>query len=246
MKRKHFILAVLSLFALNVSVFSALTNEANAQGATQTVRFVNKTGTVYSANPGRATFKATTDKVIIKLTKTGGKAETQVNIYVNNRFSKKMEFDNGNYSGRSYTRTLTGVKNKTIKVEIVNQSVANTFKYSLVCTGEKPAVPNCPKVVLNKTGKVYSVRPGTHTVRPTCNNLEIKLQKTGGRAETQANVYINGRFQQSAKMEFDNGPAKPSRTKLLRGVRGKTVKIEIVNQSVGNTFDYRLTCTQKN
>ena len=211
----------------------------------QTITYVNKTGTVYSANPGTSTFKATTDEVTIRLSKTGGKAETQVNIYVNNSFKAKMEFDNGNYT-RTLTRTLKGVKNKTIKIKIVNQSVANKFQYRLLCTGVKPPVSQCPKVVQNFSGTVYAAGPKNFTIKPKCNKLEIKVAKTGGKAETQVNVYINNQFQQAYKMEFDNGNYTRTITRTLQNVKNKTVKVTIVNQSIANKFQYRFTATQKN
>ena len=216
------------------------------QSALTQKTYINKSGTVYSARPGSASFRATTDEVTIKVTKTGGQAETQVNIYVNNRLTKKMEFDNGRYSNKAVTRVLKGVKNKNIQVKIVNQSVTNTFKYKLLCTGDQPAGSLCPKVIEKFSGTVYSVRPRAFTLKPQCNDLLLKVAKTGGKAETQVNVYVNGRFQHAHKLEFDNGNGTRTRTTTLRNVKGRTVKVEIVNQSATNTFKYTFTATQQN
>lgn len=205
------------------------------------ITYVNKTGKVYSPSPGSAKFTSTTDEVTIKVTKTDGRAETQVNIYVNGVFTKKMEFDNGNYSNTTKTRTITGTKGKEVKVTIVNQSVGNTFSYRLVCTGKQ----ECPSDLENTSGTVYAAGPKTFTLRPDCDRLVIEVEKTGGRAETQVNVYVDNVFKQKKKMEFDNGLNTKTERRTIFNAAGKTVKVEIVNQSVANTFKYKFKATQK-
>jgi len=225
----------------------------------QTSTYINKTGKVLSLKKAKSTFKASKDQLTISVAKTGGKAETQVNIYVNNKFKAKIEFDNGNYT-RTKTKTLNNVKNKNIKVEIVNQSVGNTFKYRLTCKGKNTSsstagtndsnlstgTSNCPKLVTNKSGTVYAGGPKTFNIKPKCNKLEIKVAKTGGKAETQVNVYINNQFSHQYKIEFDNGNYTRTKTKTLTGVKNKNIKVVIVNQSVANKFKYTFKATQKN
>ncbi len=100
----------------------------------------------------------------------------------------------------------------------------------------------CNRLLKSKTGKVYSVNPGVVTVVAPDNQVEIKFRKTGGRAETQVNIYINNVQQPTQKIEYDNGPHIPSgwQRRTLNNVKGKTIKVQIVNQSAANTFDYEL------
>ncbi len=74
----------------------------------------SKTGTVYSAIPGTMTATATSDQVTIKIRKTGGRAETQVNVYINNVMqSNPIEYDNGSYKPSGWqSRTLNNVNGK--------------------------------------------------------------------------------------------------------------------------------------
>lgn len=225
-------------------VINSLETTQSEEGSpvSSTITYVNKTGKVYSANPGSSKFTATTDEVTIKVSKTGGKAETQVSVYVNGVFTKKIEFDNGRYTSTK-TKTISGVRNKEVKVKIVNQSLANTFSYRLVCTGVETNV--CPKVLENYNGTVYAGGPKRFTLTPKCGNLELRVSKTGGKAETQVSVYVNNVFQQNKKMEFDNGRYSKTKTVTLHDVMNKTVRVEIVNQSVTNKFKYRFTAVQK-
>ena len=74
MKKVSILIAVLALCAMPFTTI--------AQTCSRTL--TSKSGTVYSANPGTLTTTATSDQVTIRIKKTGGRAETQVNVYVNN------------------------------------------------------------------------------------------------------------------------------------------------------------------
>ena len=209
------------------------------------VTYVNRKGTVYSAIPGRYNFKSKTTDVTIVLNKTGGQAKTIVNIYVDNRRSATMKFENGFYK-RKTTRVLKNVKGKNIKIEIVNQSVTNKIDYHILCTGILQTDEICPKTILNKNGTVLAVAPGTYTVKPLCNDLKITLKKTGGKAETQVNVYVNGRYRRTNMMKFSAGNYQRTLSTTVKNVRGQKVKIDIVNQSVLNDFRYNIKGVQAN
>ena len=127
MKKVSILITVVALCATSFTTFAQTCSR----------ELTSKTGTVYSANPGTMTTTATSDQVTIKIRKTGGRAETQVNVYVNNVMqSNPIEYDNGTYIPSGWqSRTLNNVNGKQIKVRIVNQSVGNTFKYQAKING---------------------------------------------------------------------------------------------------------------
>ena len=90
-----------------------------------------------------------------------------------------------------------------------------------------------------KKGSVYSLAPGIYEkFEAHYNRVDIKIRKTGGRARTQVNIYLNNVYQ--GHITFENGDYKRTETYSLNNAKGKMVKVEIVNQSVTNRFDYRL------
>ena len=99
----------------------------------------------------------------------------------------------------------------------------------------------CPTVLKSKTGKVYSANPGIVKTVAHSSQATVRIKKTGGKAETQVNIYINN-VQQPNPIEFDNGPriAKGWKTRTLSNVDGKEIKVQIVNQSVANTISYKV------
>ena len=105
---------------------------------------LNASGTVYSINAGKQTSpKSNTPRVKVIVTKTGGKAKTEVTISTVSDTSvglplttvkKRYTFENGNYT-RTKTFTLYKVKGKQIQVRLDNKSFSNKFEYT-VCIEE--------------------------------------------------------------------------------------------------------------
>lgn len=87
-----------------------------------------------------------------------------------------------------------------------------------------------------KHGNVYSLAPGIITKRAKYNRIDITVFKMGGRARTQVNIYLNGVRQ--GFLTFSNGNYTEEKTISLSNAKGKNIKVEIVNQSVGNRFEY--------
>ncbi len=97
----------------------------------------------------------------------------------------------------------------------------------------------CNQKLVEKNGEVFSVAPKILTIRAASNKVTVSVRKTGGRAATQVNIYVNNVLRQGQRITFPNGrDTTPYRIEEITGVRGKTVKVEIVNQSVGSTFRY--------
>ncbi len=197
-----------------------------------------RTGTVYAAGPAKETVASSYDKITVTVAKTGGKAQTIANIYVNNVRKGYIEFTNGKYS-KTKSKTITGCAGKSVRVEIVNQSVGNTFKYKLTIKGIGNPVSICKKFTKNRTGTVYAAGPAKETVSSEADKVTVTVAKTGGKAQTIANIYVNG--VRKGYIEFTNGKYTKTKSKTITGTKGKTVKVEIVNQSVGNKFKYKLT-----
>ncbi|QNJ98078.1 hypothetical protein [Constantimarinum furrinae] len=227
-------------FAMMAFFIAALTFTGNAQECATTL--ASKSGTVLSANPGVLTTTATSDQVVVKIRKTGGRAETQVNVYVNNVMQPDpqdvFEFDNGNYTESQYrTRTFNNVSGKTIKVQIVNQSVANTFKYTLKIDGSK-------KSVATTGGKVEGTLIGQtnktiYTDGSCTPKTRIIVRRKNGRARGNIRVWekqSNGSWQ---RLDQYSQTLEQNQDKKIFVVNSnKKLKVELRNVSVGNTLGY--------
>jgi hypothetical protein len=97
---------------------------------------------------------------------------------------------------------------------------------------------------LEKTGTVNSVKRSTTTFKSTTDWVTISLSKTGGRAHTIVQIYANNLLKET--LEFTAGNSLPGKTYTLTDARGKNIKIEMINKSVANTFQYALKCTGQN
>lgn len=199
-----------------------------------------KSGEVFSVAPGILTTIATSNKVTISVKKTGGRAETQVNIYVNNvlKHNKKIEFDNGAYTTAYKNRILTGVKGKNIKVEIVNQSVANSFKYTAKITGKVKSLMKDRKFA---TGTLVGQGFKNVITKKSCTGkTKIIIRRMGGNARGTIRVFeqkSNGSFTKLLKSEtFEKNDSK----KEFIINSNKKLKIELKNISVGNMLKYRI------
>lgn len=100
------------------------------------VTLKNRTGTVLAAGPAKTKITPSQDEVTVCVEKTGGRAETQVNVYVDDVRKAHFSFSNGKFTAEK-ERTVTGVRGKEVRVDIVNQSIGNTFKYELNITAPK-------------------------------------------------------------------------------------------------------------
>lgn len=193
----------------------------------------SKSGTVYAGGPVKINLKPTSSSITVKVNKTDGKAQTIVNIYVNNVRKGYIQFNNGKYT-TSKSKTISGVKGKSVRVEVINQSVGNKFKYSLTVKGVTNALGSGSG---NLAGQVKK----TITFDRACkNNAKITVRRTNGNA--RANVYF---YRNNVKV--GEAIMDPNQTKIERsfgGANGKTFKVEVKNISVGNTIRFSATGTQ--
>jgi hypothetical protein len=228
MKKVSILIAVLALCAMPFTTI--------AQTCSRTL--TSKTGTVYSANPGTMTTTATSNQVTIKIRKTGGKAETQVNVYINNVMqSNPIEYDNGSYKPSGWqTRTLNNVNGKQIKVKIVNQSVANTFKYEAKINGNSKNITTSGNKV---TGRLMGQTNKTIYSNPSCTNkARIIVRRTAGQARGNIRVWERRGASWALLNNHTYTFEKNQDKKIFVVNSNKKLKVELRNVSVGNTLSY--------
>lgn len=222
-------------------VVSRTTSTSNATFKGCSATLGNKTGEVFSVAPGILKARATSKSVTVKVKKTGGRAETQVNIYVNGalRRAKKIEFDNGNYSTQYKKRVLNNVKGKMIKVEIVNQSVANTFKYNAKIEGFNKSI------VKGGNAPIKGILPGQikksiETIGSCTGKTRVIIRRQSGQARGTIRVYEkrgSGWSSTAIKsVTFERNETK----KIFVVNSNKKLKIELKNISVGNMLGYKM------
>ncbi len=202
-----------------------------------TTNLASKTGEVFSVAPGFLTTKATSDNVTIRVKKTGGRAKTTVNIYVNNVLKKRIIFENGRDFPQK-ERKLSGVKGKNIKVELVNQSVGNSFRYNAKIIGKRKSVMKNGKQV---TGTLIGQGFKNVITNKSCTGkTKITVRRTGGNARGTIRIYEstgNGHFTRLLKSKtFEANQSK----KEFLIPSSKKLKIELKNISVGNTLSYKI------
>ena len=228
MKKVSILIAVLALCAMPFTTI--------AQTCSRTL--TSKSGTVYSANPGTLTTTATSDQVTIRIKKTGGRAETQVNVYVNNVMqSNPIEYDNGTYIPSGWqTRTLNEVNGKQIKVKIVNQSVANTFKYDAKIQGNSNNVTTTGSKV---SGRLLGQTNKTIYTNPSCTGkARIIVRRTDGNARGNIRVWEKNGSSWNLLNNHSYTFEKNQDKKIFVVNSNRKLKVELRNVSVGNNLHY--------
>lgn len=161
----------------------------NAQACTNSM--LTETDTVLSAKKGQHSVYSSADKITNKIRKSGGRARTDVRVYVNRQLvNSNLDFSNGNYTSNYRTKTLNNVKGKNIMVQTDNKSVCHTFRDKLIIEGETRSLMK-PAVV--QRGKL--IGPGrksdSYTTHATCGNkVRVVFRRTGG-SGTSSHVMAN-------------------------------------------------------
>ncbi len=198
----------------------------------------SKNGTVYSANPATITATATSNQVTIRVKKTGGRAETQVNVYVNNVMQPNpIEYDNGTYIPSGWqTRTLNNVNGKQIKIKIVNQSVANTFKYSAKIEGKSNNITTTGD---KSTGRLLGQTNKTIYTKASCTGkARIIVRRTNGNARGNIRVWRKNGSSWTLMNNHTYTLEKNQDKKIFVVNSNQQLKVELRNVSVGNTISY--------
>ncbi|WP_087940969.1 hypothetical protein [Algoriphagus faecimaris] len=163
----------LMLFVL--VTLSGIGRQASAQ--TCYAEMLSETGTVLSAKKGQVSVRSSADQAVVKIAKTGGRAKTDVRVYVDGQLRPSdLNFANGNYTTDYRNLTLNNVQGKNIMVQVDNKSVGHTFSYAVKIEGEtrsliRPAGLQEDKVLVNQKKTYYT--------RATCGNrVRILMRET--------------------------------------------------------------------
>ena len=225
------------VLALAVIAFGFSTT---AQTCSTTIK--SKNGTVLSANPAKIQFTATSNSVRIEVDKTAGKAKTTVNIYADGTFKDRMIFENGRDTPKMH-KNISGVNGKTIRVDIVNQSVANKFTYKMKATGSSSNLAKGGK----KTGHLLGNQKKTLETRSSCTNkTKVIIKRTAGKARATVRVWkkVGNSWVEHSSNTFERSQPKNTMTLNLNG--NHNFKVELKNISVGNTFSYSMDAKVRN
>ncbi len=212
----------------------ALSFNSTAQSCNSTL--ASRTGTVMAAGPAKIEFTATSNSVNVDINKTGGKAKTTVNIYANGSFKDRMIFENGRDTPRM-NKTISGVNGKTIKVEIVNQSVGNKFQYRMNATG---STTNLSKSG-TETGSMIGQQKKTIYTNASCTGkTKITIKRTSGNARGTVRVWkkVGTSWTEHSSDTFE--VSQPNDQMVINVNSGQELKIELKNISVGNIFKYSM------
>ena len=198
------------------------------------VTLASKNGVVYSVNPGYLSTVARSNKVTVSIKKTGGRAKTTVNIYAGNQLKKRIIFENGDYK-TTKQRVLNNVRGKKIKVEIVNQSVGNTFKYTAKIIGKDTSLtPNRTPV----KGVLAGQFEKRITIKKSCTGkTKIIITRTSGRAQAAIKITYSKNNRSKQKETIFSGFPK---TKEFIINSDKSIHIYMKNMSVLDRFGYKI------
>tara|TARA_R100000935_G_C2842059_1_gene171987 strand:+ start:31118 stop:31834 length:717 start_codon:yes stop_codon:yes gene_type:complete len=212
-----------------------------AQTCTSTIK--SRSGTVMAGGPAKIEFRATANSVKIEVNKTDGKAKTTVNIYANGTFKDRIIFENGRDTPKK-SKTISGVDGKNIRVDIVNQSVANKFKYSF------KAIASSQSITTNG-GKLRGTLMGQqnktlYTSGSCTSKTQILIWREGGRAAANVRVYEKIGNQWRRLSQYDKLFAKTARDNHFTVNTNRELKVELRNVSIGNTLKYSMDARPKN
>ena len=97
----------------------------------------------------------------------------------------------------------------------------------------------CIAILESKTGTVYKNTSYTLNLKPDTEEITVAIKKTDGKAKAIIYIYVDGI--QKEIIEFEKGKTFLSKSKSLKEIRHKNIKVEIVNQSAQDKFGYALT-----
>ncbi len=172
-------------------VFSILTSVSNAQTCNRI--YLKKGGTVYSAGPANLTARSATNEVKISFMKTGGRAEAEVNIYLNDQLlpSKTIHLNNGNWDDNGVFRviTLTGATGKMVKVKVINKSVTQTINYTCQIEGQSPDLVD--RIESSNSGKTlrHDQDKTAYVLKSCTRKTRITISRIAGDAIPSIRVY---------------------------------------------------------
>ena len=201
------------------------------------IAFGFKKGSVYSLAPGIfEKFEAHYNRVDISVLKTGGRARTQVNIYLNNVYQGHLTFENGDYN-RIETYSLNNAKGKTVKVEIVNQSATNRFDYKLRLYHSQKRFIDKLTATLMPGKYMTNIDYRDHVLLSCTKKYKLTIKRKQGNAKFRIMVYYFKRDQTFSPLYTGN---------MNSNETTKTIKATIPEDSNGGQLYYKIINTDEN
>lgn len=226
------------VFLLAMGITFSSNFEMNSTEKTCRVILESRSGTVMGGGPVTIKNVSRSEETFVMVKKDGGKAQTLVNIYVDGQLRDKITFDNGDYTTDWKTKTITGTKNKEVKVDIINQSVGNKFEYAAKLEGVLPTLmrsggPETGTLLLN-TQKTFS------TNISCTNRYRIIVTRISGSARATVRAFQNNN-QSSPLGSITIEPNEQKKEFVVSHTSGVTMfGVIIQNLSLTDKFEYRL------
>ena len=207
------VLLLLFVFAGQTTVAQLTRRGPDYQKCLRTI--FKREGTVHSVGGPGNQFVAPSNRVEIILEKTGGKANTSLNIDYgrrNNPLTERISFDFDEANGTKKI-TLVNVKGQRISMRLTNNSsAARTFKYKIEVIGKTENLVDHGKAlgysIISREGDQYrwdintdvfeasvggTRNKNSHIIMPSCSGkVELKLKGLSGRAAAEVRVYESG------------------------------------------------------
>ncbi len=232
-------------YNLNTSTTSM--KKSKWEGCEQVI--LKKSGVVHSVGPAVLKFFGTSHEATIHIKKTGGRAPAQVNVYVcgilRDEENQQITFLNGKNTTPYHTIKLKKVKGCPIRVEIVNQSVGNTFKYTAKILVKSRSLLKGPNTK-GGGGDLLGQGKSTFFITKSCTGkTKIIIERNGGRARATLIIYeqnSNGSY--NSKL-IDETILNDQRTETIELNTNKKLKIEIKNISIGKSLKFHIDAIAK-
>ena len=104
------------------------------------------------------------------------------------------------------------------------------------------------KILLNTSGKVYSVNKGKKTsALSNSTRVKVTVTKTGGKAKTEISIFTAEEsivpvphLTLKKRYTFENGNYTRTKTFTVFKAKDKQIQVWLDNKSFSNTFDYTL------
>ncbi|MFC7358508.1 hypothetical protein ACFQO1_12475 [Jejudonia soesokkakensis] len=197
-----------------------------------------KSGTVYAGGPKKIKVTPTANSVEVIIKKTDGKAQTVANIYVAGSQKKVLTFPNGRNAPMTLRYTVPNTRNKEVRVDIVNQSVANKFSYQAWIKGGSTTTMGG-----EITGSILPQTKKTVETKASCTQKnQVVLERTSGNARATVRFWkklTNGSWEAIRDKDF-TFETNDANKQVIKINTSKELKIEVKNISVGNNFKYKL------
>ena len=242
--KMNILLVVLTLLTFNINAqkinkinkkVHPTSNNTSFEGCETVLN--QKSGVISSLAQGELKTKSKSNQVTVEVKKTGGNARAIVNIYVNNDLKERIAFNKGNNTMLK-KKVLNKVRNKRIRIEIVNRDIGSTFQYLAKIIGKKTSLtPNFSTI----KGMIPVQSDQSVNVSSSCTGkARITIKRTSGNAP----VVIKVSYKKNGKYEFQEkffeGARKTKDFTIYSNYGSGPIEIYMKNTSNSDDFFYKI------